>query len=80
MEAQCGGEKKLLGPKRQEVGGPGDSPGPGRGNGKGDRKDTDIETLAFHGNSRDFWSEICHSFCLRCEFALMPVACDHRQA
>jgi len=56
-----GEKKELLGSRRVDVGGP-DKDGPGRGHKH--RLDTDVELMSFHGNTHDFWAEICHSFCL----------------
>lgn len=50
----------MLAHKIIEVGGP-DKAGKGVGRGKTDRKPTDIELMAFHGNNFTFWTEVCHS-------------------
>ena len=53
----------MLAHKIQDVGGP-DKTGKGVGRGKAERKPTDIELMAFHGNNFAFWTEICNSLCL----------------
>ena len=65
-------KKKMLAHKIIEVGGP-DKSGYGPGRGKTERKPTDLESMTFHGNNFTFWTEICHSFCLKCVHALVSL-------